>query len=410
MAQVLIVDDEVEICKYLRKLLSRKGFTTNEAHNGKEALGIIKSRPPEVVLLDIRMPVMDGIEALRAVKRDFPDTEVIMATGIPDVRIAIECMKIGASGYLMKPFESDSLLLEIQKAIEHRDMVLQKRVCDEILEKKMSVKSQQTQLLYANLQDSFSQSVKMFVDCLELYDEFLGGHSKRVAILCRKLGESFHMGFRRIADLEIAGLLHDIGKLGIPEQVLNTPYSELCESEIELIKKQTILSQNVLAPTARFTNPGKIIRNHLERFDGEGFPDGLGGDKIPLESKILCVANAYDEMKQRNRFNSEDEQNIKNSGEVEVDHLLDETRKKYDPMVVKRLLDVLKCEAMAGRDIEAITMERLKPGMVLAENMLSEKGKLLVGAPIQLSPLLISKIKNYHLRGRTVPGKMYVYR
>jgi len=409
MAQILVVDDEREACKNLKKILGKKGYLAFEAYNGEEALDILSKRSIEVVLLDIRMPVMNGIEALRIIKQDYPDTEVIMTTAISGVKVATECMKTGAYTYITKPIDVDSMLLEIERALERRKLFIENREYHNELEKRVKERTKKVHQLYKLLEESFFQSVRMFLDSIELYDQFLGGHSKRVAVVSRKLGESFHMDNKRIDDLEIAGFLHDIGTLGIPDRIRYSLYDELFEEEIKLVKQQTIMSQKVLETIERFNNPGKIIRSHLERVGGGGFPDGLKGDKISLESKILGVVNAYDEMKYRGRFFTTEQLQYKSKDDLAILQLKQQAGRAFDRKVVDRLLEILEKEELSRKKAITVRLHELRPGMVLAETLKAENGKKLLAAGNVISPILISKIINYNSHVSAISGKIYVH-
>lgn len=409
MIRVLVVDDEPQILENVRRILGKKGYYTDGANNGMEAIEAMAKNPAELVLMDMRMPVMNGLEALKRIKKDTPDVEVIMITAVGEVDIAVECMKAGAIGYLTKPINAEHLFFEMDRALAHRRLYLENLDYKRNLETKVAERTVEVRTLYTQLETNFFKTIMMFVDMMGLYDPFLGGHVKRVAILAERTGRRFQLGEKKLQELEIAGLLHDLGRMGMPEKMRDVPIKELSEKEIELLSDQTVMTQRVLSPIERLADVGVVIRSHLEWLDGRGFPDGLTKDLIPLESRILCVANAYDEVKNRRRFKQHQQAAGKSGEEMAVAHLKENSGKQFDGKVVEKLLEALEEIKLGQMGAVSVLVGELKEGMTLADDMYSDDGRLLLAKDNQLSAIQVARIQNYHKITGAIGGKIYVY-
>jgi response regulator RpfG family c-di-GMP phosphodiesterase len=409
MIRVLVVDDEPQILENVRRILGKKGFYTDGANNGLEAVEAMARNPAELVLMDMRMPVMNGLEALKRIKNDTPDAEVIMVTAVGEVEVAVECMKAGAIGYLTKPINVEHLFLEIDRALTHRRLYRENLDYKRNLETKVGERTVEVRTLHTQLETNFFKTIMMFVDMIGLYDPFLGGHVKRVAILAERTGRRFQLGEKKLQELEIAGLLHDLGRMGMPEKMRDVPIKELSEKEIELLSDQTVMTQRVLSPIERLADVGVMIRSHLEWLDGRGFPDGLKNDSIPLESKILCVANAYDEVKNRRRFKQSRPSEGKSGEETAMAHLKESAGKQFDGKVVEKLLEALEEIKLGQMGAMTVLVNELKEGMTLADDMYSDDGRLLLAKDNQVSAIQVARIQNYHKITGSIGGKIYVY-
>ena len=190
---ILVVDDEVQATNMLSKFLTKEGHSVAAAHNGAEAVDACAKAMPDIIVMDIRMPVMDGLETLKRIKKDNPDTEVIMITAVGEVYIAVECMKSGAIGYLSKPINVEQLFLEMDRALTHRKLHLENLDYKRNLETKVAERTAEVRTLRTQLETNFLKTIMMFVDMVSLYDPFLGGHVKRVAALAERTGRRFQL-------------------------------------------------------------------------------------------------------------------------------------------------------------------------------------------------------------------------
>ncbi len=285
----LVVDDEPRLRQVLVHLMTADGFTCLEAGNGEEALAQLQRFPITLVMSDLRMPKMDGLELLRHVRSRWPDVAVVMITAVADVEVAVSCLAIGAMDYLTKPFHLEEVRARVAQAMENRRLVLENRGYQESLQEKVAVQARR-------LEELFMASIQSLAEVLELKDPYTRGHSIRVsdysAVIARELG----LGGEMLRQIELGGHVHDIGKIGVREEVLNKP-GKLTDAEYEHIMTHPVVGWRILAPLLAETPVAlNIVRSHHERFDGRGVPDGLVGTAIPLEARIAAAADSFDAM------------------------------------------------------------------------------------------------------------------
>lgn len=285
---ILIVDDEEVIRKLLHQRLSSEGYQCQEASSADRALDELKSNPMELVLLDIKMPGKSGTELLPELKVRYPDTAVIMATAITDTSTAIQCMKEGAYDYITKPFNLDEVVLSVDRALEKRRLELENRDYQQHLEQKVEEQAKK-------IRASFFNAITALAYALEAKDIYTSGHSQRVTEISVAIARELGMPQDSIDEIRLAGLVHDIGKIGIKESVLNKPAS-LTDEEFEHIKSHCEAGEHILTPIVEDEEILKVVRHHHERYDGTGYPDGLRGEQIPLGARILTVADTFDAM------------------------------------------------------------------------------------------------------------------
>jgi response regulator RpfG family c-di-GMP phosphodiesterase len=285
----LVVDDEPRLRQVLVHLMKGDGFTCLEAGNGEEALAQLQRHPVTLVMSDLRMPKMDGLELLRHVRARWPDVAVVMITAVADVEMAVSCLAIGAMDYLTKPFHLEEVRARVAQAMENRRLVIENRGYQESLQEKVGIQARR-------LEELFMASIQSLAEVLELKDPYTRGHSVRVseysAVIARELG----IGGEMLRQIELGGHVHDIGKIGVREEVLNKP-GKLTDAEYEHIMTHPVVGWRILAPLLADTPVAlNIVRSHHERFDGRGVPDRLAGTAIPLEARIAAAADAFDAM------------------------------------------------------------------------------------------------------------------
>jgi putative two-component system response regulator len=266
-----------------------EGFLCEEAENGRVAIEALRRNPATIVLSDLQMPEVDGLGLLKHVRAMYPDTAVIMITAVADVATAVACLADGAMDYLAKPFHPDEVRARVRQALEKRRLILENRDYHERLEEKVAVQAQR-------IEDIFLASIHSLVDALELRDTYTHGHSIRVSrysvLIARELG----MPDEFVRQVELGGRVHDIGKIGVREQVLHKS-SPLTEEEYRHVMEHPITGWRTLQPLLHdHAIALNVVRSHHERWDGAGLPDRLDGDKIPLEARIAAVADTFDAM------------------------------------------------------------------------------------------------------------------
>ena len=285
----LIVDDEPRLRQVLMHLMRGDGFDCIEAANGEEALAQLERHPVNLVLSDLRMPQMDGLELLRQTRARWPDVAVVMITAVADVDVAVSCLAIGAMDYLTKPFHLEEVRARVAQALEKRRLVLENRDYQESLQTRVAQQARR-------LEELFLASIQSLAEALEVKDPYTRGHSVRVSeysvVIARELG----LDGETLRQVGLGGHVHDIGKIGVREEVLNKP-GKLTDAEYEHIMSHPVVGWRILAPLLSDTPAAlNIVRSHHERFDGRGVPDRLGGAQIPLEARIVAAADAFDAM------------------------------------------------------------------------------------------------------------------
>jgi putative two-component system response regulator len=289
-ANCLIVDDEPSVRRSLVRMLQAQGFTCFEAGTGREALGVLERiGEAPLVISDMRMPELDGIGLLGALRERYPDTSVIMLTGMSETTTAVDCLHMGAADFLLKPISVGELQARVARVLEKRALVLQNRFYQQHLERQVHEQA-------VRIQELFLQGVQMLARALEAKDAYTRGHSIRVSQYA--VGTAQCLGFDgpSLDGIRLGGELHDIGKIGTREAVLHKP-GTLTDEEFRQITEHPVLGERMLLPLAR-ESPDvlRIVRSHHERLDGRGFPDGLRGEMIPIEARIVAVADSFDAM------------------------------------------------------------------------------------------------------------------
>jgi putative two-component system response regulator len=290
LATCLIVDDDPQVRQVLARVIAAHGLSAREASSGTDALSVLKNGGEvPVCISDIYMPEMDGVTFLREALQRYPDMAIIMLTGMAEVNTAVECLKLGALDYISKPVMVEEVRARLDKALEKRRLVLENRFYQQTLELRV-------QELDRRNRGSLINGVQMLVHALEAKDSYTSGHSTRVSRYAVKTAVPLGFTDNALEHIRLGGELHDIGKIGTREAILNKP-GALTPDEFQHVKEHSVLGEKILAPfMTQSPTVLRIVRSHHERMDGSGFPDGLKGDKIPLEARIVAVVDAFDAM------------------------------------------------------------------------------------------------------------------
>ena len=285
----IVADDEAHLRRVLVRLMQGEGFTCHEAANGRIALEILGSVPTTLLLSDLHMPELDGMGLLREVRERQPDTAVIMITAVADVATAVSALSVGAMDYLTKPFHLDEVRARVRQALEKRRLILENRGYQLGLEARVAAQAHRLEAL-------FLASIQSLADALEVKDPYTHGHSLRVSDYSAAIAKTIGLSADAVRQIEIGGHVHDIGKIGVREAVLNKP-GPLTDDEYRHIMTHPVVGWRILSgllddvPMAL-----NVVRWHHERFDGTGVPDGLVADAIPIEARIAAVADTFDAM------------------------------------------------------------------------------------------------------------------
>jgi response regulator RpfG family c-di-GMP phosphodiesterase len=293
---LLLVDDEAMIRRLLNVRLSELGYTIYEATDTEQAAVQLREHLVSLVMMDIRMPGKSGEAYLPEILSEYPETAVIMCTAVSEASTAIECLKRGACDYLTKPFNFDEVSMSVKSALEKRRLIRENRDHQNNLEHKVAAQAQV-------IKDSFLNSIEALAFALEAKDDYTIGHSQRVGEMAVVIAGALGLSKEVQEKVRLAGLIHDIGKIGINEIVLNKP-GTLTAAEYGAVKQHCQIGERILSPVMDDKELMQMVRSHHERYDGSGYPDGTQGVDIPIGAAILSVCDAFDAMTSKRPYRS----------------------------------------------------------------------------------------------------------
>ena len=293
---ILVVDDDTANLRMASHILTSEQMRVSCLKSGEDAIRFLEENRPDLILLDIHMPGMDGFETLAAVRANekTADIPVIFLTADDDSETETRGLSAGAMDFLKKPFVPGVLLLRVRHTID-LIRLLTDLSCE--VEKKTEVVKAQ----HEKLERISMQIVKTLSGAIDAKDTYTNGHSTRVAEYAREIAK--HAGFseKKQDDIYMMGLLHDVGKIGIPEAIINKP-TKLTDEEYQVIQTHPLMGAQILANITEFPQLVTGARWHHERYDGKGYPDGIAGDEIPVEARMIAIADAYDAMSSRRSY------------------------------------------------------------------------------------------------------------
>lgn len=285
--KILIVDDEALIRKLLRQKLTKEGYECDEADSADNALKKIYTGCIDLIISDIRMPEKSGIELLTSVKETHPDTAVVMATGVAEMGVAIECLKNGADDYICKPFDLERVKASVQRSLEKRKLQLMAKGYQEYLKQRVELQTEEIKKLSLG-------AIEALVIALEAKDRYTAGHSRRVSEITVAIAKEMALPEAGIEDIRWGSLLHDVGKIAVSQMVQNKP-GDLTPEEYEQIMVHPQVGSEIIKPVVNQAIVD-MVEHHHDHYDGTSLHQVASGKNIPLGARILAVADAFDAM------------------------------------------------------------------------------------------------------------------
>lgn len=291
-AHLLIIDDEPEIRNVLHEFLS-ESYSCVATSSAEEALALLSRERFDLIISDITMEHMSGLELVPHILELSPETVIIMISGMQTIESAIEALRVGAFDYIMKPFDLRHVKLAVERALKHHDLLQAKRRYENYLQELIGQRTVELNQTLASLEDSYRTTLKALVAALETRDTDTHGHSERVVEFSLRLGRELGLDEDEMRSLEFGSLLHDIGKIGIPDAILRKP-ARLTEEEWEKMREHPALGQRILAGIKFLEGAARVVGQHHEKWDGTGYPLGLSREGIDFNARIFAVADAFD--------------------------------------------------------------------------------------------------------------------
>jgi putative two-component system response regulator len=292
LPRILIVDDESEITEILADLLSET-YQCSKAGTAEQALMCLQDQEFELVISDITMPGMSGLDMIPHVKEISPNTVVVMISGMQTVESAIGALRLGAFDYLMKPFDLRQVEAVVKRALEHYELIVAKQRYENHLEELVEQRTVELDRALDSLEDAYRSTLRALTAALETRDSETHGHSERVVSYSLRLGREYGLNRDEMKALEFGSLLHDIGKIGVPDSILRKP-AKLTEEEWVRMKEHPLLGQQILRGIEFLKGAARVVAQHHEKWDGSGYPLGLRELDVDVCARIFSVADAFD--------------------------------------------------------------------------------------------------------------------
>ena len=410
---VLMVDDEPSVLSALRRVFRAQGIQTLQATSGAEGLVLLASNRVDLVVSDMRMPEMDGARFLERVKEHDRSIVRILLTGYADMSSTVAAINKGAiHRFIAKPWDDNELVLAVREALVRRGLEQknaelteltkrqneQLREANQTLESRVEARTVELQQIngmldaaYEDLNNTFVHAVNVFSSLLEMRGG-QSGHSRRVAEISRETAKRLGMSEREIRDVYLAALVHDIGTIGFPDAMLGKAISAFTADEHQRYRRHTIDGETALMAMTQLQAVARIVRQHHERPDGKGFPDGLSGPDIVPGARIVAAASGLDDLLQGNM--GQQRYSMENAKRM----LLGGIDTHYDRTVIETMVQVVDDMAKAAKADVHLDVRELRPGMVLARAMVSSKGTTLLAAGHVFDERMVRQVQEFSRR------------
>lgn len=411
---ILILDDEVNVLKSLERLLEEESYDIITVLDGNKALEMVKTHTPSLIISDYRMPGMNGVEFLSQACQVYPDSIRVMLTGFADIDAVIGAINKGEIyRYITKPWKEDEFKALIRDCLKQYELIRENKYLlnltikqnEELkdlntnLEKKVEDRTKELQesnlklkTLYEALEKSFVETVKIVLKTLEIKNEKLGIHAKRVAAMAVSMAQRMGLEPKQIRDIEIAGLFHDIGKVNMPSFMLFKTGSLLGNEQKAILRQHPVMGSIALSGVERLREVSYIVLCHHEHVNGGGYPYRKKGDEIPLGAKIIAVADTFENLTSEAIIG---EKALTN--EEAFKHIQSKANICFDPEAVRSLGSVMKGlkPAVKSNVKVKVSIEELEEGMVLASHIHTRSGILIMAENDVVSKNIIERIKQY---------------
>jgi response regulator RpfG family c-di-GMP phosphodiesterase len=293
--EVLIVDDDQDVREMLAEVFGAHGYACQVAADGRHGLHAFSSTRPPLTITDIMMPILDGLQFLKAARDIDEDAAFIVLTGAGDINIAIQSLKQGAHDFIVKPVNVEELLIAAERALERRQLLTERREYQANLERRVAEATRDLDAAFTQLQETYRTTLEALGSALDTRDIGTQSHSRRVVGYSLAVARAYAMAADQVTDLEHGVLLHDIGKIGIPDSILLKP-GPLTPGEWRTMRTHPEIGKRLIERIPFLRGAVPVVHCHHERWDGTGYPRGLRGEAIPLGARVFAVADALDAM------------------------------------------------------------------------------------------------------------------
>lgn len=339
--RIAVVDDDADVRELVRTLVNSQPDMrcVGDAADGYSAVDLVLDQHPDVILMDIDMPYLNGPRTTERIRRVSPDTHVLAYTGSTAGEAVVEMVVSGASGYVVKG-NPDNLVAAIRAAATREsrvDPAAMSGLFDTLVQmtRREHRRRLEVEQLARSLERSLDDTIRALAAALHSRDGYTGEHDDRVARLCAEVGRRLGLSGSRLRIARLAGILHDVGKIGIPDSILHKT-SDLTSEEWRRVREHTLLGERILEPVSGLQQVARIVRSSHEHWDGSGYPDGLAGEQIPLEARIVLACDAYDAITTERSYQRA------HSHEEAIGILRRLSGSHFDPRVVDELLHVVE--------------------------------------------------------------------
>ncbi len=333
--KILIVDDEAEVRSILLRYLEKEGAECVASPDAYDALTKMKNQDFSLVISDVMMPGMSGIELLRLVKKQEPEMAFIMITGLLDIHTAVESLRTGAYDFITKPFELPVVRRAVDRALERRRLIIQNRCHQEELEREVQERTSELNDALYDVEESYKITLEALVMALDAREHETSAHSQRVREYTLTLARNLGLPHEDLLQLGRGALLHDVGKIGVRDSILLKP-DKLTEAEWIEMRKHPQIGYEILKNIEFLASAAEIVLCHQERWDGTGYPKGLTGKNIPLGARIFAVVDTLDAMTSDRPYRKA------LSFDTAVNEIRSGAGRQFDPLIAEAFLAIPK--------------------------------------------------------------------